>query len=1036
MLELLITVFLVAPIAFCILFIVFLVRSIKRGKRIRELELEVARLRAGNTDGAAPSQGAVFVPLQPSINADGQTEYIRLPEIGATDNMPQQPAAISQTQAYAPQYTTTPQYTAAPQMPVYTPQPAVQEDIPGQAPTPSWAVSPESAQAKRVQQMYENTQPAAQKPQREKFFSSINITFGIGVLLLTIVGATFMTGSWPWMTEGFRAAALIAIVVLVYGMSFFAGKVLKLKQTEFALYSLASLLGPIVIVGMGAFNLLGSAFSFKDGTGWLVAIVAALVLVVTSVGGRFIFKEDRTQSNIYSATFYIAVTWLVIFLSAQIGQASEVVNEWSMICLGLATMALVFRIVALTKLLEDEVFFNVYSEIITYIPAVLLLFTAAFSDGAVFGATIIEFAAFVLFARFGKGRQWAKYLTPFVGMKIVYSWFVFGAEEEMILTGSVLMAIIFILYVIHKLTGISTWLSDIGLAVALAGITTVTVFEDAPVIGVIACILTLMMLIFQLLIEPRLAENEELPEWLFRKTVSPVMQVVLSVLSALSYYMGIVMIYSSVDNMPFNGHLFFTLSALIPVIAAIVFRIIRNDDLRVKSAGVVLSVISLIAGLVSCFQFVVPSHELHIWYMHTGICSALLTLAVIAMAVFFMIKPLKEKILSGSVMFWISVCLNSLAIVVFMTLGFLSENVWAASNLSEEKEAMIWQAASLSFVILNSAAFVAAYFLKRKGKEFVSKYSAGIKYFFAGFAMGWFILSWILIGTNWKLLIAAVLFAVILSVFDLQIFSVLPVIAAEFSLIGEIDGIQNENVCNALLIGSVIAIAGVGRLLFRKNVFSKTRIDYLSLTSVLMLLGVFEADYVPMMVFLALALVVLNFAGRIKLNPRIPISGFAALMCMALVFQPFVDYPDVISLEINLILILGTLLLICRVIKPFSVNVMKYLWFTGVALSIVAEGVSAGITGEVLDLIVVGTASFGIFIYAFIRRNRLWFILGIVSMISIAVYLSVAFWSSLVWLIYLLIAGIILVVMASVNEWGKRHNKDGKKRRFFEEWTW
>lgn len=155
-------------------------------------------------------------------------------------------------------------------------------------------------------------------------------------------------------------------------------------------------------------------------------------------------------------------------------------------------------------------------------------------------------------------------------------------------------------------------------------------------------------------------------------------------------------------------------------------------------------------------------------------------------------------------------------------------------------------------------------------------------------------------------LIASVLFAVILSVFDLQIFSVLPVISAEFSLIGEIDGIQNENICNALLIGSVIAIAGIGRLLFRKNVFSKTRIDYLSLTSVLMLLGVFEADYVPMMVFLALALVVLNFAGRIKLNPRIPISGFAALMCMALVFQPYVDYPDVISLEINLILIRGT----------------------------------------------------------------------------------------------------------------------------------
>ena len=101
-------------------------------------------------------------------------------------------------------------------------------------------------------------------------------------------------------------------------------------------------------------------------------------------------------------------------------------------------------------------------------------------------------------------------------------------------------------------------------------------------------------------------------------------------------------------------------------------------------------------------------------------------------------------------------------------------------------------------------------------------------------------------------------------------------------------------------------------------------------------------------------------------------------------------------------------------------------------MSLIAEGVSAAVTGEVLDLIIVGTASFGIFIYAFIRRNRLWFILGIVSMISVAVYLSLAFWSSLVWLIYLFVAGTILVVMASLNEWGKRHNKDGKKRRFFE----
>ena len=98
-----------------------------------------------------------------------------------------------------------------------------------------------------------------------------------------------MTGSWPWMTEEVRAISLVILVFLVYGMSFLAGKVLKLQQTGFAMYSLASLLGPIVIVGMGSFNLLGSAFSFKDGTGWLVATVAALVLFASAVVGRFLF---------------------------------------------------------------------------------------------------------------------------------------------------------------------------------------------------------------------------------------------------------------------------------------------------------------------------------------------------------------------------------------------------------------------------------------------------------------------------------------------------------------------------------------------------------------------------------------------------------------------------------------------------------------------------------------------------------------------------------------------------------------------------
>ena len=461
MFEVIIYGFLLAPIAFCILFIIFLVISIKRGKRIKELEKEVAKLRAGYKGEVAPADSALFTPLQPAVNPNGEIEYIRLPEIQSTDYKPKQTASVSQTQAYAPQY------TAAPQMPVYTPQPAVQtavqEEIKGQAPTPSWAMTPTQARALQAQQQVVQTMPAAPK---KKVFSSINITFGIGVLLLTIVGATFMTVSWSWMSDAVRAMSLFAIVAVAYGLSFLAGKVLKLQQTGFAFYTLASMLGPIVVVGLGAFDLLGPAFSFNEGTGWLVATLAAGILLASSVGGIFLFK-DKVQTGVYRCTFYIALTWLVIFISAQIGQYSSGVREWSMVGLGLATLALVFRILNVTKIFSEEKFFNIYSEIITYVPLGFLVPLLVASDGAIFGAMIIELAALLLYAVTSKSREWLKYLTPVVGLGVALSWLKFGGTDEIFLCVGVMILIVFVVYAAHKIMKISTWLSDLVLPTAL-----------------------------------------------------------------------------------------------------------------------------------------------------------------------------------------------------------------------------------------------------------------------------------------------------------------------------------------------------------------------------------------------------------------------------------------------------------------------------------------------------------------------------------------------------------------------------------------
>ena len=1029
MLEFILIAFVVAPVAFCVLFIIFLTRSIKRGKRIKELELEVAWLRAGYKGDVAPAEAAKFAPLQPVTNAYGQTEYISLPEIQSTDYMPVQTAATSQTQTAAISQANAPQYAMQPQMPVYVPQPAVQttvqKDIPGQAPTPSWAMTPAQARASQAQQQVVQNVPVAPK---KKVFSSINITFGIGVLLLTIVGATFMTVSWSWMSDAVRALSLFAIVAVAYGLSFVAGKVFKLQQTGFAFYTLASMLGPIVVVGLGAFDLLGSAFSFKDGTGWLVATLAAAILLASSVGGIFIFKE-KVQTGVYRCTFYIALTWLVIFISAQIGQNSSGVSEWSMIGLGLATLALVFRIINVTKIFSEEKFFKVYSEIITYVPLGFLVPFLVGSDGAIFGAMIIEFIALLLYTVTTRGREWARYMTPFVGLGVALSWLKFGGTDEIYLCVAVLMLIIFIDYAAHKILRISTWLSDLVLPTALCASSFVG-FEKAPAMGIVAGFLALGLIVYQMIVEPMLAAKTSAPEGFFRESVPMPAQIGMTVLGSAFYYYGAAMICNAIN--PENGVIYFyyTLIALIPAVAALVYRFVKENDVRVFTAGISMSSAAVVAALLSCVKHD-PEGVLHEGFCeYIYVCAWILTLAVIVFCMTFIVKPVKEKKLSAGAMFWVTLGINSLAIGTFITIAK------ACEDMSENEISTVLQFASAGFLILNAIGIATAWFMCKKKTGLIAEYGAGFKYFFNGFATLWFIFSWITFDGDWKFITLSVLFAGLLYLFDSGFFAVLPVFAAEITVIDLVRDLENDDVRNVICVAVALVIALAGRLIFRKEVFTQKRADYLTVLAPVVLFGLTRGDYVPMMVFLAASLLVMNYAGRVKISTKILLSIFALLVSCGVISQPFIDIPDLVFLEIDLLILLGTLFAICRFIKPFNAAAHKYIWFTGVALSLVAEGVSAAVTGEGLDLIIVGTASIGIFIYAFIRRNRLWFILGIVSILSIAVYLSVAFWSSLVWLVFLFIAGSVLVAMAAFNEWGKRHSKDGKKRRFFEEWTW
>lgn len=1027
--------------AFAGLFVYFLIKSIERGKRIEELERQLGLRNPAQIPGQQPAQPVrqqVQVPVQQPVQPIVQVP-VQQPVQPTVQEPVQQPVqAPVQRPVQTPVQTPVQPVQVPVQQPVQRPV-QVPVEQPVQAPVVQPARPVVQAPAVPVQQQVSTayqqpvkapvTTPSAPavQPKREKFFSSINITFGIGVLLLTMVGATFMTGSWDWMSDTVRVIGLIAIIIMIYGMSFFAGKGLKLQQTSFAMYTLASLLGPIVVVGMGAYELFGSSFSFSHGGGWMVATVAALVLLLSSIAGRFIFTE-KGKSNVYRTTTYIALTWLVVFVSAQAGQASLYVNEWTAICLGISILALILRIASLIPIFREEPFFKVYAEIMTYIPAALLLCTVAYTDGAIVAGTVVEFIALVMHAKFSEDRSWIKYITPLMGLLVYVSLLVFLDEESTVLITCVLMAVTLVLFVVHKILKMSSWASDTVLPIVLSTITMIVSVEDAPIMGVISCLLLIILFVFRMTLEPVFARKESGFAKIFRKDISFTEQVFMAILTAVYYYIGVIILYFVPENNPISGNIYFTVMAMIPAVVMLIVRFATKDDFRIKLIGMIMAGVTLISSFFSIFAYTrgfILCKDLYV-------CAWLLTFAFILFAAHFNVGSIKNKRFGIDTAAWIAACVNSLAIGVFLTIEFNAQQEWGLEFIPEDYIDLTRKIACLVFLIINVIA-VAVAFSKRKLEN---ANITAMKFFFLSFSMIWFLSSAVLIGANWYTFAVAVIFAVILVLLKNEFFTVLPILAAQIALGVEVAKVSNNDLNNILMIVLTLATAGLGRLLFRKCMFSSKGADYLSCTAVLFLMWMRSRDYIPMAVFFTLALLVMNFAGRVKVPVRVFLSIAAAFCCIGILTQPFIEYPEFISFEINLFLVLGTLFLICKVIKPFPDTAAKYIWFVGVALALVSEGVSAAVTGEALDLIIVGTAAIGIFIFSFIKRYRLWFILGIVAMVSIAIYLSVAFWSTLVWLVYLLVSGSILIVMASVNEWGKRHNKDGKKRRFFEEWKW
>ena len=899
-------------------------------------------------------------------------------------------------------------YQATPHVPTPAPVQAAPASAPVFIPAPAPAAS------------YPPAPEEHHEPKKRSRISSTSITFGVGVLLLTIVGAAFLSVSWSFMGNAARAVTLIAAVAVVYLLSFLSGKVFKLKQTGFAFYTLGSFLGPIVVVGVGMFKLLGKWFSFSNGNGWIVAAVASLLMALSAVIGKYIYK-----SRFYTGITYFSFTWLVVFVSGQIGEEALYVYPYEAIFIAIAVLAVILRVIMIFKTDEVKTAFRIYSEIITFASALMMLIAVpvALWDGSkstfVLIGLILANIALILHAKFTPKRAWLNYVVPFASLCIFLSIVCFEYKyPDSVWAVLVLFAA---LYAVFFFTKIRTLLSDILLPSVLVIFMLASDSNQGPfyVPAVIAaCIGAVMSALSSA----------------FSKT--KISGIINAGLAGVWYYiMSVELMLRIIGDK--DELLYFVLTMPIPVLTAIILTVIRRfgkDDDRIRTASEVLMWASVFFGTIGLvgapnydklrsFQVLMTRTEAA-KVLANGI---LLFIASLLIAYNYLFNAKKKGQLSIPSLIVFSLALNAPAYVAF------------APAIVLEKTRHLHYGYRIAFCVMfavMAGALVLLRFAPLFRKEKILPYAKPMKHIISAMLCVWTVISLSSWNSIW-LLIAMPVVIIALYFCGNEFFAIMPVIFFECAIgefLTETVRIKDSYLNNAIYLVLILAQFALGRLFYRKRVFSSKGADYLAFIPIVLLFGLMDTDYNGTLIYMTLAVMLFNFIGRTKTPAKIVALIASIPVAAAIIDQQFIEIPDLYMTEFILAVILLDAAIFRFLVKPADEKVLKYGWFGLVASCLMVESISAAISGETFDLIVTGVAAGGIFLFSFIQKSRLWFILGVVSIIGIAVYLSATFWSSMAWLLYLLIAGIIMIVIAAGNEWRKRHSSDGRK--LFKEWKW
>ena len=309
------------------------------------------------------------------------------------------------------------------------------------------------------------------------------------------------------------------------------------------------------------------------------------------------------------------------------------------------------------------------------------------------------------------------------------------------------------------------------------------------------------------------------------------------------------------------------------------------------------------------------------------------------------------------------------------------------------------------------------------------------------------------------LMLLLLVFSAAFTVKKVNIPAFLPLILLFFAFSMTMDFFEGKTLIQVgCYAGMLLLLAVMGRILLPRFCTIEegvTQLDAPLATGVLTVFGAVSAiDWYPrILASVFLALYSLLYLGRVKRH-YIPAFLASFFGCTAVLFHD-IDDPfgilevfrrtDMITPQILLYLLpvhlfIFTLLFILPKTQRRRVHAARFIAYCVTMLCLLASSFRFG---NVADAIVLVVFSFAILVGSFFVRRLRWFTLGFAVLVVMTLRLTWSFWTSLHWGIYLFLAGILLIGIASFFEYRNRRRAEHpeeaeaeKKPVLFKDWQW